>query len=193
VIIWKKGMVSSDAGIQKKLEDNISTASVPPNEQETASSEPSSRPGRFPGVQAEQENAQIQLAQINANPSEAESANLGDGSVLGLGRDDLAKGRNVEAQLLELAESLEVLKQQAAKSRSQAEANGQRAEQLRGAAGQLQAGIRSQSQRVLQAVQQLENLVGKLSGTPQGPEMVEWLGQLRDSLAQLVVLGQPKP
>ena len=41
----------------------------------------------------------------------------------------------------------------------------------------------------LEAAEQLEELTRKLAGTPQSPEMVAWLEQLRGSLAHLVALG----
>ena len=74
----------------------------------------------------------------------------------------------------------------------QAAASDQRADIIRGAQSQLQENIRVHGCIALEAAEELEELTRK-PDTPQSPEMMALLEQLRASLEDLVALGGKGP
>jgi hypothetical protein len=73
----------------------------------------------------------------------------------------------------------------------QAQTADQHAVTLRGMQNDLQSNIVFHSRMAVEAAAQLEELAERLGTMNQSSEMLEWLEQLRESLAELVALGDP--
>lgn len=96
----------------------------------------------------------------------------------------------VKGQMEELAALVQSLQRQAHAAQSEAEAARHRCERMRASLQGLQSSLRGHSRKALKAAMGLETCSANLSYTHNVPaDMTSWLGQLKDSLSQLLVMA----